>query len=599
MNDPSKPELPKSPESDKRSAGLEATGSPHDEAGSIAGEKFVQTDEVGTSNRVARSAGIVSLAVLGSRLLGLVREQVFAYYFGAGFLNDAFQIAFRIPNMLRDLFAEGALSVAFVKTFSDYIEKKGKQEALELASLVINVLVIVLGAITLLGILFAPWIVSLVASGFSDEKAALTITLTRVMFPFLLLVGLAAVGMGVLNSQGRFGIPASASSLFNVGSILGGLACAFWLSGGGWPLVTDHNAPPGEAAEWAIIGMAIGTLIGGALQFICQIPSMYAVGFRFRTRLDFSDPGIRQIGRLIGPAVIGTAAVQINVLVNTFFASSIPNAPSWLGYSFRLVQFPIGVFGVAVATATLPAISRQASRKDIPAFRSTLSSSLGLVFLLTIPAACALAILGTPIIALLYERGAFTATDTRMVRLALAGWSVGLVGFAAIKVLSPAFYALNKPRTPMLVSMSSIIVNAFTAYALMNWFSQYGVSPETPYGYGHVGLALSTSCVAIVNFLLLLFLMRRAIKRLEGRQILSSFIRISIASLAFSATCYFTYSLLLTRLIDSGFIVRLIEVFIPLLVGGLVFLLTAYLLGVRELNQAVTLISARLNRTRG
>jgi putative peptidoglycan lipid II flippase len=545
---------------------------------------------------VARSAGIISIAVMFSRVLGLVREQVFAYYFGAGFLNDAFQIGFRIPNTLRDLFAEGALSVAFVKTFSDYIEKKSEREAWRLASLVLNALAIVLSGITLLGIIFAPQIVSLIAKGFSPEKAALATTLTRIMFPFILLVGMAAVAMGILNTRGRFGIPASASTLFNVGSILGGLACAYWLSGGGWNVVSDRNTVPDWRAQWAIIGMAIGTLIGGGMQFLLQVPSMLRVGFRFRPQVSFRDPGVRQVMRLMAPAILGTAAVQINVFTDTFFASGIPNAPSWLGYSFRLMQFPIGVFGVAVGTATLPAISKYAARDDIPSFRSTLSSSINLVFFLTVPSACGLIILARPIIALLYQHGAFSATDTRMVAAALVGWSIGLVGYAAIKVLSPAFYALNRPGIPMYVSLVSIVVNAVGDYLLMRWLSHYGVSPETPNGYGHVGLALSTSCVALVNFLALMLLMRRVIRRIGARSLLSSFFRIALASLALSLASHFTYEALLSYLGDRDLGARLAETFIPIAAGGTVFLLAARLLRIRELDRAVAAFSGRFRR---
>jgi putative peptidoglycan lipid II flippase len=550
------------------------------------------------SHSVARSAGIVSIAVMGSRVLGLVREQVMANYFGAGFVNDAFQVAFRIPNMLRDLFAEGALSVAFVKTFTDYIEKKGEEEAWKLASMVLNALAIVLSAITILGIILAPYIVGYMAAGFSPEKAALATTLTRIMFPFLLLVALAAVAMGVLNTRGRFGIPASASTLFNVGSIAGGLACAYILSGGGWEIAKDHSVMPDWRAQWAIIGMAIGTLIGGGLQFLVQVPSMWKVGFRFRPQVSFSHPGVRQVMRLMGPAVIGTAAVQINVFVNTFFASSIPGAQSWLGYSFRLMQFPIGIFGVAIGTATLPAISRHASRNDIPRFRSTLSSSIGLVFLLTIPSACGLVILGKPIIAMLYQRGAFTALDTQMVTAALVGWSIGLVGYSAIKVLSPAFYALNDARTPMIISFVSILINAVCGYLFRGWLSNYGVTPETPYGYGHAGLALATSSVALVNFFALVYFMRRKIRRLEGRMILSSFLRISLASLALSVTSYFTYKFLVERLGEQGFRNIAIETFGPIATGGLVFLVMARLLRVRELDQAIEAIAGRFRRRR-
>lgn len=545
---------------------------------------------------IARSAGIVSLAVMGSRVLGLVRDQVFAAKFGAGFLYDAFVVGFRIPNMLRDLFAEGALSAAFVKTFTDYSVRKTEEEAWRLASMVMNALVVVLSAITIVGIVFSPQIVQFTTDNFPPDKAALAATLTRIMFPFLMLVALAAVAMGVLNTKGKFGIPASASTLFNVGSIVGGLAFAYWLSGGGWITPTDPNEVPTEPAQWAIIGMAIGTLIGGALQFLVQVPSLWRVGFRFKPIISFRDPGVRQVMRLMGPAIIGTAAVQINVLINTYFATGIRGGPSWLSYSFRLMQFPIGVFGVAIGTATLPAISRFAALKDIPAFRSTLSSSMNLVFLLTIPSACGLIVLGRPIVALIYERGAFTSLSTDMTALALAGYSIGLAGYAAIKVLSPAFYALDDARTPMIISLVSIVVNTVASYLLRSWFSTFGVGPLTPNGYGHVGLALSTSLVALVNFLALAFLMRRKIRRLEGRRILKSLGKIVLAAAALSATSYFSYRALLDALGDVGLVARLIQALVPIAIGGTVFLAVAWILKIEELSQAISAVRSRARR---
>lgn len=547
---------------------------------------------------VTRSAGIVSLAVMGSRLLGLVREVVFAAYFGAGFLKDAFDVAFRIPNLLRDLFAEGALSAAFVKTFTDYTENKTEEEAWALASMVMNALAVVLSLITITGMIFSPQIVSIIADGFSPEKARLATTLTRLMFPFILLVALAAVAMGVLNTKKQFGIPASASTLFNVGSIVGGLAFAFWFSGGGWRSPADPTAMPDAPAQWAIMGMAVGTLIGGALQFLIQVPSLWRVGFRFRPLLSFTDAGVRRVMKLMGPAVIGTAAVQVNVFVSSYFASSIDGGVASLGYAFRLMQLPIGIFGVAIGTATLPTISKFAARKDIPNFRSTLSSSINLVFLLTIPSACGLVALGRPVIALIYQRGAFTQTSTEMAAIALVCYAVGLAGYAAIKVLTPAFYALDDSRTPMIISLISIAVNAFACYFFKDWFSTFGVTPETPNGYGHAGLALSTSCVALVNFFALAYFMRRKIKRLEGRRIISSLTRIVLASLALSAASYFVYRWLLTLLGTQTLSARLIETFVPILVGGAVFLAAARLLRVEELSQAQQAFMGRFRRRR-
>ena len=545
---------------------------------------------------VARSAGIVSIAVMFSRLLGLVREMIFARYFGAGFLYDAYVVAFRIPNVLRDLFAEGALSVAFVKVFTDYQINKSEKEAWRLASLVLNLLAVVLSVVCIVGIIFSRQFVNLIADGFSPEKAALASTLTQIMFPFILLVALAAVAMGVLNTKGVFGIPASASTVFNVASIVFGLVLAYWLSGGGWLSSADKNAVPSDSAQWAIIGMAIGTLIGGAAQFLMQVPALLKVGFRFSPVLSFADEGVRKVISLMTPAILGTSAVQINVLINTYFVSHIEGAQGWLSYGFRLMQFPIGLFGVAVGTAAIPVLSRLASEGKIKDFRDTVSSSMNLVFLMTLPSACGLIVLGEPIVRLIYERGKFDATATSMTAIALAGYSIGLTGYAAIKILSPAFYALNDAKTPMIIAISSIAVNFIGSYILREWLSHYGVTPETPHGYGHVGVALATSIVALVNFFALALLMRRRIKRLNGREIFFSFLKIAAASAVLSAVCYFSYHLIFNLFGIGSFSLKLIEAFVPIILGGIAFVVAAKLLRVAELEQAFGMIRRKLAR---
>ena len=557
-----------------------------------------ETDKPKTKQTsVARSAGIVSIAVMFSRVLGLVREQVFAYYFGAGFLNDAYQVAFRIPNVLRDLFAEGALSAAFVKVFTDYQINKSEKEAWRLASLVLNALAVVLSVITILGILFSRYFVDLIAEGFSPEKAALATTLTQIMFPFILLVALAAVAMGVLNTKGIFGVPASASTVFNIVSLIVGLGFAYWLSGGGWIKSSDRNAIPGEPAQWAIIGMAIGTLIGGAAQFLMQVPSLLKVGFRFSPVLSFADEGVKRVMTLMAPAILGTSAVQINVMVNTFFVSGIEGGISWLGYAFRLMQFPIGLFGVAVGTASVPVLSRMASEKRIVDFRNTLSSSLNLVFLMTLPSACGLIVLGEPIIRLLYSHGgAFREADVPMTAWALTGYAIGLTGYAAIKVLSPAFYALDDAKTPMIIAVASIAVNAVASYFFRNWLAQVGTSPAYPNGFGHVGVSLATSTVALVNFFALALIMRKRISRLNGREIFSSFVKIAVASLLMSAVCYASYYLLSGFLGTKTLLVKIIEVFIPIGLGGIAFVFAAKIFGIKELNQVFQGVMRKLRR---
>src|SRR5215203_1868850 len=515
---------------------------------------------------VARSAGIVSIAVMVSRVLGLVRETIFARFFGAGFLYDAFIVGFRIPNLLRDLFAEGALSAAFVKVFTDYQLKNSEKEAWRLASLVFNCLAVVLGVITILGILLSPVFVKIITYNYlgdpnhyyPPEKAALATTLMQIMFPFILLVALAALAMGVLNTKGRFGIPASASTAFNIASIIFGLIFAYWLSGGVWERSTDKLAVPSDAAQWAMIGMSLGTIIGGAAQLLIQLPSLYKVGFRFSTALNFRDEGVHRVMRLMGPAIIGTGAIQVKVLVDTIVASGIDGGASWLSYAFRLMQFPIGVFGVAIGTAAIPTLSRLASEENFTKFRNTLSDAVKLVFLLAIPSACGLVVLGDPIISLIYERGEFDAFDTNMTAWALAAYSIGLAGYAAIKVLSPAFYAIDDAKTPMYISLASILVHVPASFGLMQLLSNVGVTPERPNGFGHAGVALATSLVATVNFLALAYYMRRRIGRLNGGEIFAALVKILIASAAMSAAAFGTYYLLHGYFVEKPLTVRLV-----------------------------------------
>jgi putative peptidoglycan lipid II flippase len=528
---------------------------------------------------VARNAGIVSLAVMASRVLGLVRDQVFAALFGAGLQYDAFLTAFRIPNLLRDLFAEGALSAAFVTTFTQVQQIKGEQEAFRLSNRVATLLIIVLSLICFVGWIFTPSIVYLLAPGFFDisGKAELTIQLTRIMIPFLLLIALAAKAMGILNARNNFAIPAIAPVFFNLGSILAGLFLGF-LAGGYLGL-----SP--------IEGMAFGTLVGGFLQFAVQWPSLRRAGFRYRPMLSFTDPGVRQIIRLMGPAIIGAAAVQINVFVNTNFASAIidpatgaiANGPvSWLNYAFRFMQFPIGVFGVAIATATLPTLSRSTANPDYSEFRQTLAHSLALVFLLCIPSAVGLAVLGKPIVALVFEHGKFTAFDTVQTANALAAYAIGLAGYGAIKVLSPAFYALGDARTPMLVSLGSIAVNY-----LMNSLL---VGP-----FGHVGLAFSTSAVALVNFLLLALFMRRRLGRLAGRRLAITVLKIALASAALAVVAWIA-SESAGILPVHGLTLEFGRVAVAIVLAGATFYAVCRLLQVDELQEAIDAIGGKFLR---
>lgn len=529
--------------------------------------------ETGGRRQLARRAGLVSAGVLASRILGLVREQTFAVLFGAGRELDAFVTAFRIPNLMRDLFAEGALSAAFVTTFTQRMEKDGAASAWRLANLVVNTLAVVVGLVTLLGIWFAPALVDFIAPGFAEipGKTELTVSMTRIMFPFLLLVALAAVAMGVLNTCNVFGVPAAASAFFNLGSIAGGVGTMAWLAPGYAASVFagGHTATEPDAAARAITAMAIGTLVGGFLQLLVQVPSLHRVGFRWRPILHPADPGLRQVLRLMGPATVGAAAVQVNVLVNSNFASYLGDGPvSWLNVAFRFMQLPIGLFGVALGTVALPAVSRHRARGDTAALGRTVGQALEMVALLCLPAAAGLAVFGVPIIGLVYEHGRFGPADTTAAAQALAAYAVGLAGYAGIKVLAPAFYALDDTRVPMLVSILSIVTNL-----ALNW------TFVRVLGFGHVGLALSTSAVAIANCALLYGILRRRVGPL-GERAGVAFLRIAVATAITIAAAAAADAAVSPMLPDAATARHALRLLVAIPVSGAVLWAAARVLGI-------------------
>lgn len=518
-----------------------------------------------------------------SRISGLAREILMARLFGAGFAYDAFLLGFRIPNLTRDLFAEGALSSAFVPTFTEYLSTRSRKDAAQLSNLVATAIILFVGMICLLGVIFAPQILSVLAAGWKEtdpEKFELAIRLTRIMFPFLLLVALAAQAMGILNACNQFGVPAMSSTFFNIGSVLGGLALGFWA--GPWIGIT------------AIEGMAYGVVLGGALQLAWQLPSLRRAGFSFRPAFDPKHPGLRHIVKLMGPAILGGAAVQINVMVNTYFASGIldpvrgTDGPvSWLGYAFRFMQLPLGVFGVAIAAATLPAISRSAASGDFDQFRRTLSRSLGLVFLLTIPSSVGLLLLGPAMIGAIYEGGRFEAYDTQQTALALSFFAIGLAGYAALKVLTPAYYALQDSRTPMAISLFSILINYTVAAYLVDkqWL-------------GHAALALSTSCVALFGFLAQFWILRGRIGGMYGRDLRSSVLKISLAAAVMGAAVWAS-SGLVARQITPSRLQYLVDLAVSIPVGLAVFYAVCRMLRIVELEIATDALAAPLLRRLG
>jgi putative peptidoglycan lipid II flippase len=521
-----------------------------------------------------KAAGIIGLAVMCSRVLGLAREQIFAALFGGGAAMDAFTAAFRIPNLLRDLFAEGALSTAFVTTFSKTIARGGDDAAWRLANKVATLTALALGVICLAGMVFSNQMVATLAPGFDAEKAALTAQLTRIMFPFILLVSLAALVMGMLNSKSVFGMPAMASSFFNLGSIVGGVTLGFWID--------PHFGPH------ALVGLAAATVFGGALQLAVQLPSLARLGYRFHPDFRWRDAGVKAILLLMGPSVIAASTTQFNVLINSMFASTLGDGPIfWLSIAFRLMQLPLGLFGVALGTVTLPLLSRLVVAGHMTAFRTELARAMRLALLLTIPSMVGLMLLAEPIISVLYQHGKFTAYQATQAAGALRFYAIGLAGYAALKVLVNAFYALDRRKTPMLVSFLAVALNL-----LFNWIFTFRL------GWGHKGLAFSTGCIATVNFLLLYWLMSRQLKGLETRRMLLMLGKVTLAAAALAAVCAASSHWLLADWPTQSFLGRLGALLLTIIAGGVVFAAVGIALHIEELKELQAAIGRRLRRTR-
>ena len=528
----------------------------------------------GGQPRLARSAGIFGLATITSRILGLARDQVIAFYFGAGDANDAFRVASRLPNLVRDLFAEGAMSAAFVPTFTRQLTLQGRERSWQLASSVINALLLVTGGIVVLGIVFAEPLVRLFASEFSEVpgKIELTIYLTRIIFPFLTLVAVAAVLMGMLNSLGHFFIPALSPAMFNVAVIVMSLALI--------PFSSSLGVQP-------ITIVAIATLVGGLGQLLIQWPPLRREGFRYRFVLDFRDEGLHRVLLLMGPGTIGMAATQINVFVNTVLATGEgTGAVSWLDFAFRLMYLPIGLFGVSIATAATPAISRMVAEQDFARIRATLASALGLMLFLNLPATIGLIVLARPIVEVIFEHGSFTAADTMATAAALQLYAIGLVGYSVVRIISPTFYAVGRSRIPVIVSAGSVIVNVILNVALVRVL-------------GYRGLALGTSITAIINASVQLFLLRREIHGLDGPRMAASLVRVLAASAVMGAVTWSAHAFTLGVLPGEALSLQMVRLLITIVVSLATLAAVAQLLRIQEFGEARDLVIGRLKRMVG
>lgn len=529
---------------------------------------------------VARSAAVMGVATFFSRIAGLVREQTFAYLFGAGKWTDAFNVAFKIPNLLRDLFAEGAMSAAFVPTFNGIMQKSGQEKAFRLTNLTFCAVLVIVGALTVIGMVLSPYIVQILAPQFVNdpEKFAVTVTMTRIMFPFLLVISWAAISMGMLNSLGEFFIPSVAPVALNLSMILSG-----WLI---CPIAVKFGMP-------SITGMAIGAMLGGLLQFTVQLPSLVKKGWKFFWCLDFKDPGIRKIGRLMIPGTVGLAATQINVAVNTILATSQGDgAVSWISYAFRIMQLPIGIFGVAVAQATLPVISRQAASGDKNAMAETLANSIRLSAFINLWAGSAIVALAEPVIRIIYQHGRFGIEDTIATANVLRAYTIGIVFYALIKILGPAFYALEDTKVPVKASMLSIGVSIILSLSFISHF-------------GYISLAYSSSIGAMVNAGFLFFILQKRVGGFGRFGLNGAIIKILGATIASGFATYYAYIYAVgymasfTQALEAGSFINSVA---SLVVGGLSGLIVLYvvsrLMHIEEVDRTAELVLKKLRGKR-
>ncbi len=523
---------------------------------------------------MARAAGVVGIWTTVSRVLGFVRDMVIALFLGAGVGADAFFVAFRIPNLLRRLFAEGALSAAFIPTFVDILHKEGRPEAEKLARTSFTFTSIILAIVTFLGIVFSPLIVRITAPGFYDEalKFALTVELNRIMFCYIFFISLVALASGVLNSMGHFAAPAAAPLLLNISMILGVVVLSKYF-----------GIAPFYALAWGVVA-------AGILQLALQLPFLRAHGIELRPDFDFRQPALKKIGALFFPAALSGAVYQINVVIGTILASMlVTGSVSWLYYADRLVELPLGIFAVALGTAVLPSMSRQASNGDMPGLTRSVSFSLRIIAFFTIPASVALIVLSEPIVAVLFQRGKFTYFDTQQTAYALICYTVGLWAFSGLKVVTQAFFSLKDTKTPLWVSIIAVIANLALGLKLMG-----------PMGHG--GIALATSISAALNFAILFNIL---IKRLDGpgddsdgspqgtrkfpmSEFLFSIAKICLASLPMGVFIYYGKGF---GEWTNGFTLLNIEVLSICIVGGLiVFVVFAYLCRCSELKSMLTVL---------
>ena len=514
--------------------------------------------------RVVRAASVVGIATMLSRVFGFLRDMIVAGFFGAGLTTDAFFVAFRIPNLLRRLLAEGSLTVSFVPVFTEYLRNKTREEALELANITFTALSIILVAVSLLGVLFSPLIVTVMAPGFARMPAQyeLAVFLTRLMFPYILLISLVALCMGILNSLRHFAAPALSPVVLNVAMILAALTLRGFF-------------------QEPVVALAVGVMAGGVLQLAMQWPFLIKMGVRLKPDFRFRHPGVKRIGMLMLPAAFGAAIYQINIFIGTILASLLQaGSVSYLYYADRIVELPLGVFAIAVGTATLPSFSEQAAQGRIEELKRTISFSLRLILFITIPATIALIALRVPIISVLFQRGEFGVRSTELTAQALLFYSVGLWAFSVIRIIVAAFYSLQDTRSPMKAAIVALIVNALFSVILM-------------FPLKHGGIALATSIASAVNVGMLWVILTRRVGPILGGEFAPSVGKTALASLVMWGVILLID--LLTPWDTAGPLgARLIYLALCVTAGGAAFFAAAHLLKSPDMAIAVGALRRRI-----
>jgi putative peptidoglycan lipid II flippase len=533
---------------------------------------------------IARAAGVVSALTLVSRVTGLLRDAVVGYFFGAGMAAEAFFVAFRFPNLFRRLVAEGAISVAFVPVFADLLANRSTGEAQRGLRAVLWLAVVALAALSLAGALLAPLWVDIFAPGFADDPALrdLTVRLTRMLFPYLALIGTVAVLAGFLNACRHFTAPALSPAILNVMII----ACALALQ----PLL----GTPVEA-------LAFGVLAGGACQVALQIAVLRRRGVALAPLWEPANEAVRRSAALLLPVTFGTAIFQVNVLIGTILASLLPTGSvSYLWYADRVFEFPLGLFVAALGTAALPSMASQAARGELEGMGDSLSFALSLMNLIAVPATVGLILLAEPITAVLFERGAFGAAETAMTARALRAYAVGLWPVAAVRLLAPGFYALGDARTPVYVALLAVLANVVVGVVLMGPVAPHS-SPAWLAGLinsvaladlDHAALALATSFAATVNAVCLGALLARRIRTVDRTAVFGSLLRSAVASVPMGLAVHFVT---LWWPAGGGLAERVLGLGSAIALGITVFAATALVLGGREVDRARAMVVERLS----